>query len=173
MPSMVSIPTARTGVHSALGCFLRLQSLWWCATNIPISPLVLSLRSAPDMNLAGLVRDGNTAEDCGLLSNFDPHHYLPTQSNVKPWKWILQSEEHKHLDLCLTYSCTSGSSQRHDIVHAVEPDFSLFELISQFLIRGQFGVICVYNKRGIWANNGRKMVYYKLWNATQHALVCV
>lgn len=173
MPSMVSIPTARTGVHSALGCFLRLQSLWWCATNIPISPLVLSLRSAPDMNLAGLVRDGNAAENYGLLSNFDPRHYLLTQSNVKPWKWILQSEEHKYLDLCLTHSCTSGSGRRHDIIHAVEPGFSFFESISRFLIRGQFGVLCVYNNWGIFANSGREMVYYKMWNATQHALVCV
>lgn len=173
MPSMVSIPTASTGEHSALGCFLRLQSLWWCATNIPISPLVLRSRSAPDMNLAGLVRDGNTAENYGLLSKFDPRHYLLTRSDVKPWKWILQSEEHKYLDLCLTHSCTSGSSRRHDIIHAVEPDFSLFELISQFLIRGQFGVICAWHNRGILANNGRKMVYYKLWNATQHALVSV
>lgn len=45
---------------------------------------MLTLRSAPEMNLADVVRDGNTAESYGLLSNAEPRDYLLTPSNMKP-----------------------------------------------------------------------------------------
>ena len=54
---------------------------------------MLTLRSAPEMNLADVVRDGNTAESYGLLSNAEPRDYLLTPSNMKPWNGICREKE--------------------------------------------------------------------------------
>lgn len=91
MLSLVFIPTVQTQIHSAV---LLLKSLCSSPTNKPIATLVLSLRSATEIHLAGVVRDGNTAENYGLLSNF-PWDYLLTQLNIK---LDLKREGSKYLD---------------------------------------------------------------------------
>lgn len=50
----------------------------------------------------------------------------------------LLNEDDKYLDLCPTYSCTSGSRRRDNIILAAKPDPSLFELISSVKLEDRF-----------------------------------
>lgn len=58
-----------------------------------IATLVSSLRLASEINLAGAVRDGDRAENYGLLFDFEPCDYLLRQSNIKPPNWICRETD--------------------------------------------------------------------------------
>lgn len=75
MVSLAYIKTVQTQTHCAV------------ASSCGVSPLKTTIATlcgcSPEINLAGVVRDGDRAENYGILFDFEPCDYLWRQSKRK------------------------------------------------------------------------------------------